>query len=79
MSIRFDLKPLETTADFPYSGRTVAFNNSDWANLYGNLRKAQRRLGVVTKVMMKTGLTVWARAMIYKVAVMMVLLYVRNS
>ena len=35
--------PLEPVADFPYLGRRVAYNNSDWAALYQNLRKAWKR------------------------------------
>ena len=33
-------EPLETAADFTYLGRTVAYNNSDWAALYQKLWKA---------------------------------------
>ena len=49
---------LDPDVEFPYLGRTVAYNNSDWAGLYHNLRKAQRRWGIVRKVVTKTGTTV---------------------
>ena len=53
LSVRVNLELIYTMAAFPYLGSTVAFNNSNWAALYGNLRKAQRRWGVLAKVMMK--------------------------
>ena len=69
------MEPLDTTASFPYLGCTVDFNNSDWSDLYRNMRKAQWWWGVVGKVMTKTGETVQAWAMIYKVVVKTVILY----
>ena len=75
MYIRVYLGPLETTSAFPYLGRTVDFNNSDWSDLYRNMRKAQWWWGVVGKVLTKTGETAQAWAMIYKVVVKTVILY----
>ena len=45
------MKPLDTMSALLYLGRMVAFNNSDWADLYGNLSKAQRRWGMVEMVL----------------------------
>ena len=53
----------------------MAFNNSDWADLYQNLRKAWCWWGMVEKVSMRTGVAVRARAMLYKALVQMILLY----
>ena len=72
-----NLEPLETTTAFPYLGRAIAFNNSDWESLYGNMMKVQRQWGMVAKVLINTGATVWERAMIYKVVVKTLLIYWR--
>ena len=66
MSIQVNLGPLDTTDASPYLGRTINFKKSDWAALYLNLRKAQRRWGVMAKVLVKSGATVRAREMMYK-------------
>ena len=60
MSILVKLEPIDTTAAFPYLFHTIAFNNSDRATLYVNLRKSQWRWGVVIKLLKKTGVMVWA-------------------
>ena len=51
------------------------FNKSDWATMCRNMRKAQRRWGMVVKVMTKTGETVRPWTMMYKVVVHTVLMY----
>ena len=79
MSIQINLYPLETMAAFPYLGRTVSFNNRDWAVLYVNLRKAQQWWGVGVKVLIKTRATVQAWEMIYKVVFQTVLICVGDS
>ena len=65
---------LEPYADLPYLGHNVAFNNSNWAALYHKLWKAQSRLGMVAKVLTRTGVTVRSQETIYKVVVQTVLL-----
>ena len=69
VTIIVNADPLEPTAAFPQLGRIVAFNNSDWVDLYQKLRKAWHRWGVVAKVLTRTGSTVQSRAMLYKVVV----------
>ena len=66
-------------ASFPYLGCTVVFYNIDWLDLYGNIMKSQRQLGVVVKLITNTEATVRVWAMMYKAVVWMVLLYGRNS
>ena len=61
--------PLGPAAAFPYLVQIFAFNNSYWASLYQNLRKAQRCWGVVAKLLTKTGATVQLREMLYRVVV----------
>ena len=78
VSIRVNLNPLKATSAFPYLIHTVAYNNRNWAELYSNLRKAQRRWGVVEKVMGKTGAPIKYQAMMYKVVFQAVLLYGRK-
>ena len=60
---------------FPYLGRTITYNNSDWAVVYLNLRKSQRRWGMIARVLEITGATVWARVAMYEAVVQLVLLY----
>ena len=79
MPVRVNLKPLDTMSALPYLGRMVVFNNSDWADLYGNLSKAQRRWGMVEKVLKNTGELVRSQVMLYKLVVQMVLLYRSNN
>ena len=70
-----DLNTLEEKTEFPYLGRTVMYNNNDWEALYINLRKAQRRWGMVAKVLGKTGVLIKVQEMMYKAVVYVVLLY----
>ena len=42
------LPPLEA---LPYLGRTIIYNNSDWATVYLNLRKSWRRWRMTTRVL----------------------------
>ena len=51
------------------------YNNNDWEALYINLRKAQRRWGMVAKVLGKTGVLIKVQEMMYKAVVYVVLLY----
>ena len=67
--------PLQPDTAFLYLGHTVAFNNSDWKNLYHNLRKAWFWWGVATKVLKRTGATVRTWGILYKEVVHTVLLY----
>lgn len=46
--------PSRKKTTFPYLGRMVMYYNSDWLSLYRNLRKAQRRWGIVAEVLGKT-------------------------
>ena len=52
--------------EFPYLGRTVAYNNINWAALYHNLRKVQIRWVMVGKFLSKTVSTVWEQGILYK-------------
>ena len=69
------METLDTTEASQYLGRTVASNNSDRADLYINMSKAQGRWGVVEKVLTNTGAMVHSRGIIYKAVVHTVLLY----
>ena len=55
VAIKVNLKPLKATTVFWYLWRIILYNNSDWAALYSQLRKSQRRCGVVENVLAKTG------------------------
>ena len=59
-------KALPSLEAFPYLGRMITYNNRDWPTVYQNLKKAQRRWGMIARVLAKTGATVQARGMIYK-------------
>ena len=67
--------PLLPSEAFPYLGRTIAYNNSDFLEVLKNLKKAWRRWGVISRVFTKTGATVMARGMMYKAVAHSVLLY----
>ena len=64
---------------FPYLGRMIAYNNSDWAEVYLNLRKSWRRWGMVARVIKRTGAIVRARRSVYKAVAYLVLLYGNKS
>ena len=66
MTIQINLDPLESTAAFPYLGRTITFKNYDWVALYGNMGKAQQRWGMVTEVLTKIGEMVRSQEMMYE-------------
>ena len=59
--------------------RNVDFDNINWSDLYGNLKKAQQRWGFVTKVLAKTGEMVRARVVMYKAVFQTVLIYGSDS
>ena len=63
VEIRVNLNTLEATTVFPYLGRKVTFNNSDWAELYRKMRKSQRRWGMVEKVLGNTGAPIKSQVM----------------
>ena len=66
------LPPLEA---FPYLGQMSAYNNSNSAAVYLNLRKAWRRWGMVARVLERKGETVQDREEMYKAVAQLVLLY----
>ena len=51
----------------------------DWTVVYHNLNKAQRRWGMITGVLAKTGAMVRARGLMYKVVAQSVLIYNSDS
>ena len=53
--IRVNLDYLEAKTAFPYLGRTVTYNNSNWEEFYSNFIKSQRIQGISEKVLGKTG------------------------
>ena len=63
---------------FPHLCRTIAYNNSIWAAVYHNLRKAWQRWVMISKVMNNMGATVQVCEVLYKVVAHMVLLYGSN-
>ena len=79
MTINVNAETLETAADFPALDCTVAFNNSNWEDLYQNLCKVWCWWGMVEKVLTRTGVVVRARAILYKAFVQMLLLYGSES
>ena len=75
MATRVNLNPLKATTALTYLKQMSTYNNNDWAALYINLSKAQRRWGVLAKVLGKMESPIKARAMMYKATVQAVLLY----
>ena len=66
---------LDSVSTFPCLGHTIVFNKSDCEALYLNLRKVQRRWGLVSGVLVKAGETVQVREMFYKAVVQAFLIY----
>ena len=75
MAVRVNLIYLEETAEFPYLGIMVTYNNSDWELLYSHFRKAQKIWGMVSKFLGKKGAPIKAWEMIYKSVFRALLLY----
>ena len=64
---------------FPYLGRTIVYNHSDWPAVFHNSSKARRRWGVILKVLTNTGEMVQDRGMMYTAVAQKVLLYGSKS
>ena len=79
VSFQFNAEDLPSSEAFPYLGRTIAYNNSDWSAVYQNLRISQRGWRVIVRVLVKTGATARARGMMYKSVARSVLLYGSES
>ena len=62
--IKVDTLPLLEA--FPYLERTILYNNSDWAEVYLNLRRAWRRWSIIERVLERMISTVRARGAMYK-------------
>ena len=65
---------LTRVSAFKCLGRDLVYNNSDWLALYRNLKKAQKRWGMVSRVLVRDGATTRAMGMFYKGIVQAVLL-----
>ena len=74
VSIRVNLDQLETTAAFSYLRRMVTFNSSILMTLYVNLSKAQRRWGIVVKLLVNMVVMVQEQAIMYKAVVRKVMI-----
>ena len=72
---QINAKTLPPSEAFPYLGRKITYNSSDWTTVYLNLREAQRKWGMVARVLEKMGATFQARGAMYKAAAQSVLLY----
>ena len=73
--LQTNVETLPPSEVFPYLGRTITYNNSDWATVYQNFRKARRRWGMIARVLESTGTAVWAWRAMYKEVAQLVLLY----
>ena len=72
-------EPLDHVAEFLYLVRKVAYNNSNSAALYQNMRKSRRRCVMVGKVVTKMGKRVRSQGIMYKTALKLVLLNRKKS
>ena len=75
VSFQINAKTLPPSEAFPYLGRMISYNNSDWAVVYLNLRKAWRWWGMIERILERTGATVRSRGAMYKAVAQSVLLY----
>ena len=67
--------PLERVDMFRYLGRLLAGNNNDWPAVHHNLVKARRRWGMLSRVLINTGVAPKVVGLFYKVICQSVLLY----
>ena len=58
-SFQINAEPLPLSEAFSYLGMAIAFNNRDWPVAFQNLNKARRWWGMISRVFLKTGPTVW--------------------
>ena len=72
-------EPLDLAVACPDLGRTVTYNNSNWAALYHIIWKKRRWWGVVGKVVTNAEATVQAQGNFYKAIMQFVLLYVGDN
>ena len=79
VSLQINVDTLSTLYAFPYLKRMIAYKNSDWPEVFHNLRKAQIRWGIISKVLIKTGETVRSRGMIRRSVAQTVMLQDRES
>ena len=49
--LHINANTLALSEAFPYLGWTITCNNSDWEEVYLNLRKARRRWGMIVMVL----------------------------
>ena len=66
ISFQINAEDLPTSEALTYLGRTIAYNNIDWAGVYQNLHKDRRRWGMVARVLETMGATVWSQGEMYK-------------
>jgi hypothetical protein len=66
---------LAKVTSFCYLGRILSFNNSDWPALYAQLKKAQQRWGMISRLLIREGASHKARGHFYVAIVQAVLLY----
>ena len=79
VSIWVNAESLEPADAFPYHVRTIEYNNSNWEAVYHNLRKDNRRWGVISKLLTKTVAMVRACSMPYKLMTQTLILYESES
>ena len=66
---------LSNVTSFCYLGRPVTYNDSNWAALYKNLRKARTQWTKLARILVRDGATPRISGLFYKAVVQAVLLY----
>ena len=66
---------LSPSEAFPYLGKTITYNKSDWAAVYLNTRKARMLWSMIAKILERTGATVRSWVVMYKAVAQSVILY----
>ena len=61
VSFQINADTLPPSEAFPYLGRTITYNNSNWAVVCLNLQKVWRQWGMIARVLERTGATVQAQ------------------
>ena len=79
LPFKINAETLSPSEDFTYLVHKITYNNSDWAAVYQNLQKYQRRRGILSRVLERTGATVQAGGEMYKAVARSVILYGSKS
>ena len=72
-------QPLENVSSFKYLGRWLTENDSDWQAVTGNLKKARKKWGRISRILVQEGADAKTSGMFHVAVVQQILLYGSES